>query len=373
MRPIKLVFTLAVMTMILTGGATAARAAQVCSIAADCPHGFVCQLAEAVPPTSVDCTKDKPCPAVQPAALFAPGGTCVPATCATDADCGTDMVCHTQTTEACSGGSAIACAPNTKCDPPPPTDTVCTKQTTSSCAYRWQLACNTDSDCGAAFNCVPSTQTTCPTRSGGGTSPSGSSSGAGGSAVSVDVATPPKEGNATGSSGSVAECTSTTSFPGSCQPKATTCTADTDCPSAWTCVELSVPSGGSAVGTGGSTGSDAPLPAEQPTSTPSVGIATDVSTTPPDATGSQKVCVSPYGDFARGGTLTSGGSTGGSASDPTSPTNEKGAPPAADAAHNASSGGGCAVAAHDTADAWSVAAGLALLGLALGSRRRARR
>jgi MYXO-CTERM domain-containing protein len=263
------------------------------------------------------------------------------------------------------------------------------------CAYRWQLACNTDGDCGAGFNCVPSVQVTCPTRSGGGTPSSGSSSGAGGSASSGGAATPPtKDGDGTvggtgggtgGSTGSVAECTTTTAFPGSCQPKVTTCSADSDCPSAWTCRELPT-AGGTGVGSGGNTGTAGPLPADQPLSTPTVATTTP----PPDSTATQMVCVSPYGAVARdasppsggptsGGTTTgssgsSNGGSGGTSGAPTAAPTEKGGAQATDDAHDTSSAGGCAVAANDAPNVTSsLAAGLMLVGLIVGARRRSRR
>lgn len=381
MRPNKLLLSLGVMTMTLAG-ATAARAAQACMTGADCPRGFTCQL-NAVPPLPPECAKDQPCATT--VALFAPAGFCAPGACATDADCGTDMVCHSQTTETCSGGTTGACAPNTKCDLPPPTEPVCTKQTTSVCAYRWELACNTDGDCGAGFNCVPSTRAVCPTRSGSGTPSSGSSSGAGGSASSGVATTAPTKdeggtgaGNSTGT-GSVAECTTTTAFPGSCQPKAATCAADSDCPSAWTCTELST-GGGTAVGSGGNTGSVEPTPPDQPVSTPAVS-----TTTTADSTATQKVCVSPYGGVARDGILTSGGSstgtnggTGGTTGAPTVAPTEKGGTQATDNAHDTSTAGGCALIANDatgeSTNRWSsIAAGMMLVGLVLGARRRTRR
>jgi MYXO-CTERM domain-containing protein len=80
------------------------------------------------------------------------------------------------------------------------------------------------------------------------------------------------------------KCTTTTSFPGYCQPKATTCTASTDCPAAWTCNEI--PS--SSVDSG---------PATRPAADGGAGVAApmtnDLPAPPPPQ--NQKVCISPLG------------------------------------------------------------------------------
>ncbi|HEX2658230.1 MAG TPA: hypothetical protein VHU40_08165, partial [Polyangia bacterium] len=137
--------------------------------------------------------------------------------------------------------------------------------------------------------------------------------------------------------------------------------------------------GGTGVGSGGNTGTAGPLPADQPLSTPTVATTTP----PPDSTATQMVCVSPYGNVARDGTLTggsatgtsggSGGTTGGIGA-PTVPPAEKGGTQATDSASDTSSAGGCAVVANDTTTVGSsVAAGLMLVGLILVGRRRSRR
>jgi len=391
MRPMKFALSLGVMTVIMAG-ATAARAAGSCTVTADCPHGFVCETYVVDTKPADGCTKDAPCGALEAATT---AGACVPATCATSADCGTDMVCHTETTQACSGGSAGACAPNTKCAPLPPIESVCTTHTTSTCTYRWQLPCNADSDCGGAFTCVPATRTSCPSRSGGGatasdgTSGGSGTTGAGGSGVSEGAGTPPaatKPGSATPPDGDVAECTTTTAFPGTCQPTATTCQADSDCPSAWTCADVSgagnsggdgagpvgtgTAPGGSSSGAGGVGGgtSGAPAPTDQPTAVSSDSPPVDPKTAP-DLVAPQKACLSPYGDFGRGATPTSNGSPTGGVSGPALPPTGEKSLAAEDSAQAQSSG--CAVAAHNVKDGWP--AGLALLGLVLASRRRTRR
>ena len=367
-------------------------AAQDCKVDADCPRGFACELYDVTTPPSA-CTKDAPCP-VDQAASTAPtvAGSCRPATCQTDTDCGTDMVCHSETYQECSGGSAGGCAPDTKCDPAPPIESVCTQKTVSTCAYRWQLPCSVDTDCGAGFTCLASVKTTCPTRSGGSSSGSGGGSGTttsvtgGTGSTGTATGSSPTSGTATGTSGatetippdSVAECTTSTSFPGYCQPTAATCTTDTDCPAAWTC--QSVPGAndvGGVTGSGSSSGGTAtggpatpadgsgngtPSPATQPAAT------TDPKTVPPSPpTVLTNVCVSPFGDTAgRGGTL-----TGGSASDPASPPT--GTKESVQDAHMAPASSGCSIGASagGHATSWSVAS-LVLLALARAGRRRSR-
>jgi MYXO-CTERM domain-containing protein len=180
----------------------------------------------------------------------------------------------------------------------------------------------------------------------------------------------------------VAACTTTTAFPGTCQPTATTCLADSDCPSAWTCIDLSgsgnatgtgTAPGGTTTGAGGVGGgvSGAPAPTDQPTAVSSDSPPSDPKIAP-DLVAPQKVCQSPYGDFGRSSTPTSNGSPTGGASDPALPPTGEKSLAAEDSAQAQSSG--CAVAAHNAKDGLPAAtAGLALLGLMLAGRRRTRR
>lgn len=154
-------------------------------------------------------------------------------TCATDADCGTGMVCYSLVTSACSGGSAApaTCLANGVCTGTDATTTsTCTSTTTLLCVYRWELPCNADSDCGDGFFCQPTETGVC-------SASSGSASSGGTSVESVDagvvVVSPTVQ---LVDAGTTTTCTTTTSYPGSCQSKVTTCTVDSDCPSTWTCV-----------------------------------------------------------------------------------------------------------------------------------------
>jgi hypothetical protein len=159
--------------------------------------------------------------------------------CASDADCGAGLICQSQTASECTGGSTKPCEPNASCEPPQPP--VCTDTVVHRCAYR---ACYADSDCGDALVCQPST--TCSGSASGGTGiatpgTSSGSTGSGTGAASGSAGTPVPPPSSEADAGLVATCT--TSFPGICQPKATTCVNDADCPQSWTCVAAPVRGG----------------------------------------------------------------------------------------------------------------------------------
>ena len=165
-------------------------------------------------------------------------------TCATDTECGQGMVCHSDSVTTCSGGTAVPvkCDPNTVCPTAPPvTDPVCTNSTIARCVYTWELPCNDDLDCGDGFVCQPSTMGTC-SGSGPAVSGGGSSSGAGGGNGTGSATTPPAPPT-TADAGTMPDpvCVTTTFYPGSCQPKVTTCAVDSDCPSVFKCLDMNVP------------------------------------------------------------------------------------------------------------------------------------
>ena len=284
----------------------------------DCGHGYSCQVSGVVGGTQPACPPNTTCGssgaggragdgatgAGNAAGSTGTGGTteipavtvstCQPGPCVTDTDCGPDMVCHTQSISACSGGAAVApCPPGDKCDTPVvTTEPTCTTTIVSACAFKWQLPCNASADCGDGFICQPSVSGSCsggsPTKSPTTGSSSGTTSpgASGGTSVPADV------------------CTTTTSFPGSCQAAAASCETDTDCPSDWICQTIVAPSaGGTRSGTGsagapaaaGTSGSDA-----GPVST---GGGGDVGTVP---IATVKVCSSPFSPPLR----TKGGETG---------------------------------------------------------------
>jgi MYXO-CTERM domain-containing protein len=355
--------------------------AQTCQTTNDCHKGFVCIQNTATPaPTAPpgSATADPSAP-TKTSALVAPsaGGYCQAAECASDTDCGLNMVCHTEQYSMCTGGGAVApCAPNTDCIAKPVDMTTCTDVKVSRCAFTWQLPCNTDTDCGAGFMCNPTVSGSCSGSSGSATAGTGTSGpamtggGAAGSAGATKTADPgfaaPVPPDQT--------CTTTTSFPGYCQPKATTCASNTDCPTDWTCVAQQTPDrGGPTIATGaaGTSGT---------TSSPGAGVpASDALLPAPGPTPPvTMVCTSPYGYGGYGavavdsgtpkqggtGTTTAGtgaaGGPGGSIPPTTpSPTHESA---------GTSPSTGCAVAGGSSSSA--AFAALALLGLALARRRR---
>jgi MYXO-CTERM domain-containing protein len=168
-------------------------------------------------------------------------------------------------------------------------------------------------------------------------------------------------------------CTTTTTFPGYCQPKATTCASNTDCPMDFTCTAVPSPntSGPVSGGTAGTSGTATPetkAPAGDAFVPPPAGVP--VPTT--------MVCASPFGygigraaEDSTGGTPTAtggpgqnGGSAGtGGSLPPMSPT------PTHETAGTGTSmpTSGCAVGGGSSSLAL---AALALLGLVIARRRR---
>jgi hypothetical protein len=354
----------------------------------------------ASPPSQPACPPNTVCPpdavpAVAPGQT--PAGFCVEASCTTDADCGATMVCHTDSIMACSGGST--CPPNAECLVPN-MKPVCTTTNVSTCKYKWELSCKVDADCGDGFNCTFPTITGC---SGSGMAGTGT--------VSSGTATPGSTGTgstgagSTGSSGTgktapamdggaapgptpvqpADNCTTTTSTVGFCAPKATSCTVDSDCPTAWTCVDAPPVRGGPVASADGGVGIAVGEPA--PT-----GNASSIAPGEPAPSGNgadpapTKMCLSPLGtltgvalDTGSGAPkeAQSGGGNGGAGGGVTTGTNG-GTPPTSPGATNGPSGnngagapssGGCALGGNAPGGS-GLAAALALLGLVLSRRRR---
>jgi MYXO-CTERM domain-containing protein len=181
------------------------------------------------------------------------------------------------------------------------------------------------------------------------------------------------------------DCMTTTSFPGSCTPKVTSCTVDSDCPAAWTCLDVPPtrvmgapqPGNGVAVGepapSGGSSGASAPASIAPGEPDPS-GTGTSPA---------QKICTSPYGGTGVakdangnpietvGGGTTSGSTGSNGTSNPQVPSaGGPGAnPPSASGNAAGAPSSGCAVGGANPGSALFVAA-LALLGLVIARRRR---
>ncbi|HVZ75299.1 MAG TPA: MYXO-CTERM sorting domain-containing protein [Polyangia bacterium] len=285
--------------------APAARA-QDCNTTTDCQKGFTCEIVPVAPPPVAQpepaCKEGSVCPVTDvanagtTATTPASAGTCVEADCKVDDDCGTGMVCHSESYQACSGGTATTCPADVPdCKPITVSDPVCTTTKVSKCTYKWQLPCNVDNDCGDGFTCAPTIIGYCsgsggtPVAAGTSGSTSPGNSGSGGSATSGGAS------GSGGSSGSMAPssgdsmCGTMTSFPGTCTPKATTCGVDADCPAAWTCQTVyyrtadpgttvsSPPTTGGASASGGASG------------------GTTASSPPSTTTPATKACVSPFG------------------------------------------------------------------------------
>lgn len=347
-------------------------AAQSCTTDTDCPQSFVCAVSGTSAPPAC---KGTDCPTDAGASTPVTYKSCEPKDCATDADCGSGMVCYPQQTTSCSGGggSTAGCAANTKCDAGTIviTPDVCTTTTRDICAFKWQLPCNADSDCGDAFACDPTVTVGCASSSravsaGPNGTAAGTSDGSASSPPAADAGTP--------------ICSTTTAYPGSCRPKATSCTDDSVCPGGWTCTAIGTPTYVTGVGTPTTTQKDASagLPAD--------GVDAAVSST--------KICIGPFGAGAptRGGDMGVGGQTtttsnhqgtGGSTSTsaaggaggagastpPSSPGSTATGGTTDSAPASSGSSGGCAIASAPAGDPAFLLIGLATVGLALARRR----
>ena len=266
--------------------------AQTCVTASDCPRGMSCQGSTIVPTTSPACPSGAECLPVAPPSTETM--TCQPALCQTDADCAQGMMCHGETTTVCSGGTAVKCDPNSStCDSGSVSSApTCTYTTVSQCIYKWQLPCNADTDCGDGFVCQPSTIGSCSgsgsAGSSGGTGTA--SSGTGGGGGSGESPVPPPSPAFDAGTPTTPVCTTTTSFPGSCQAMVTSCTVDSDCPSTWTCAA----SYGTATVSSPDSGSDGGMaPIETSPGTTGTAIMTATATATSTAT-VVKTCQSPY-------------------------------------------------------------------------------
>jgi MYXO-CTERM domain-containing protein len=364
--------------------------AQTCATDADCGKGLSCQSSGLVTkacPAGADCSA----PDYAPTLVM----SCQAAPCASDSDCGTGMICHSTTSTTCSGstGAPVKCDPTTGCEsvptPTPTPEETCTTSTRSLCAYRWQLPCSADADCGDGFTCQPSVMGTCsggtPVGTGstgtGTTGSAGTSSGSAGSGSSSEgtggaAGAAPTPGSPDAGVSTAPVCTTTTYYPGSCQPKAKTCAVDADCPSTWKCA--SVVSGDVAT---------KPMPVDGGATTEPAPAGEPPMSSDPILT---LICQSPTGYPIRGATEggnggttlggtdqtskgTDAGTAGGAGSTtppvPSLPTSDGDTSTAKPS--GAQTGGGCSVSGTTPSDA---ALWLAMVGLvALRSWRRGRR
>ena len=343
--------------------AGARAGAQTCTADTDCPQSYLCVVSGTSTPPAC---KGTDCPADTGAAEPVIYKSCQPKDCATDADCGAGMVCYDEKTTTCSGGGSATsgCAPNTKCDAGlvvTTTPETCTTTSHKLCAFKWQVPCSADTDCGDGFVCQPSVSGGCGTSSRSGVSGStgsaggtaGSTSGGGSGPVAVDAGAP--------------DCTTVTSFPGSCTPKATTCAADAVCPSGWTCTAIGTPQPVSGTGTG------TPVRGTTTATAPAESVDAGGSTT-------KKICIGPFGagaptrggiDVGTGGEVTNTGHQGtGGAAPPTGPgSSATGGTTGNATGAGKASGGGCAVAPARPGRSALLLMGFAAVGLALARRR----
>jgi MYXO-CTERM domain-containing protein len=111
-------------------------------------------------------------------------------------------------------------------------------------------------------------------------------------------------------------CTTTTVYPGSCQPKATSCVVDTDCPVAWKCIDAPIPNTEPAMGANQSASSDGG--AAPRSGGPSNGAATS---SPPASAPPVKTCESPYDLGIRNGTTKGDGQSVGTPGTPAASDN----------------------------------------------------
>jgi len=364
-------FAIGVIGIAITLTAPGRARAQSCATDADCAKGLSCQGYAAASTAGAPCMVadgGAVCPA--PPETTASSKTCLPAVCATDADCGLGMMCHGATTTACStpANPPLKCDPASDCPAQPATQPAdCTTTTTWRCAYQWELPCNVDADCGDGFTCKPNEIGMCSGGSATATAGSGGASAGAGGATGTGPVPAPADMDA-GASAPVT-CTTITSFPGYCQAKVSICTADADCPSAWTCV---------AANQGTAVASPTAMPdggAPPPVATdPSVPVVTTVTTKtcqPPAHTITPTQAPTPGGDSSTKGPGTAGLSADGGAATATTIPPSPTAPGATNSGPTqtaaSTSGGGCSVAAGegDASSAW-----LALAALALGVRRR---
>ena len=358
--------------------------AQTCASDAECGKGLSCQVDPSTSKTAVICRDGDAGGVCTPVPADASPSTCQLAACVTVADCGPEMICNSQTITTCTGGTAVAvkCDPTTGCDAAPvaPDPVICTDTTSSRCAYKWQMPCNLDADCGDGFTCQPTATVSCSGSSG--SAPAGStgtaSAGAGGESGSGTGGLPaPLPSALDAGTPTPVTCTTTTSFPGSCQPKATTCTMNSDCPSLWTCEATNV-------GTGVSGGTATSTPTAPAGSAPMAVDAGASVAVPPPATSTVMRCQPPasatqgYGtplgvDVANStkGTADAGAATGSTTPPSPSVPTTNGGPGSGQTAATTGGGSGCSFADGNSASgpAWLFGV-LAVLGLALARRSR---
>ena len=216
----KLTRLLSAATFCLLAFAGARASAQSCNADTDCPQSYACVVSGT---STAPACKGTGCPADAAAPEPVVYKSCEPKACASDAECGTGMVCYEYKTTSCSGGggSVVRRAPRTRSATPvrssPPSRPArrparsFARSSGSSPAAPTPIA-------ATRFVCQPSVSGGCGSS---GRAVSAGPNGTAGATSSGASSSPPA------ADAGAPECQTTTSFPGSCTPKATTCTGDT--------------------------------------------------------------------------------------------------------------------------------------------------
>lgn len=330
--------------------------AGTCGTDADCGTGLACRVIGMTSCVAISCPANSECPP-PPDCNPTEIKECVPAACSAASDCPDDMVCYEAKSTVCEATSA-GCAPGQACDPPPPDSTSCTTTSQKLCVPRYLLPCVTTADCGAGFDCVLD-------------SPSCGCAGSGGTGFAMDGGTaalptepapaPAPSGSgdvppAASTSGSAPEeplppgCSCTPATTNHCELKVVDCTSSTDCPSGWTCSDVSH----------GDVACGAPV-------LPDGGIGQTMCDPVPPST---KQCVPPYFDvFGRasdhGGVFGSGAELPlGSSESGTAGASNGAAAPKANGVASSGDNGGCQVGHGGSSTGTSLLALVGLIGLA---------
>jgi hypothetical protein len=149
---------------------------------------------------------------------------CEPLPCKDNSACAADMTCHSYTSEACSGGSAVACDSATGDCPVNDVAEECTTTEQSLCVPQWFVPCQVAADCGEGFTCEESTICSCS-----------GSAGTAGRDVGSGGATSTDDGVVGGGSGTTESCTCEGTGTFNCVAKTIACNKAADCPTHWTC------------------------------------------------------------------------------------------------------------------------------------------
>jgi MYXO-CTERM domain-containing protein len=203
-----------------------------------CPKGYEC--AEATSPCpAIDCASDDCRPCEADVVEY-----CSPLPCTSDDDCAEGMRCVTEQQQECTGGALPCDDPGGDLDGgvpecPEPEPEECTTTTVSACVPVYLLPCTQASDCGPeGFTCEPVEECGCSGSSGG--SPGTPAPGTDAGAAPDREAAPPADGGSSEPILPPDDCVCIPTEVSACRVTPTECTTETaesDCPSGWTCGE----------------------------------------------------------------------------------------------------------------------------------------